>query len=204
MRKCVCNMTHVQAGSYIILVHMHTHASISFDTSMPAQRTRDFQPQPRLLPVYNSPGHVITHCMASSDALMLEVQALSLGRIAEEYIESPHRAVRRERARATASQISWISATANLPHNLVRNHALCREPGGVDDFTRAWRRFKSVIRPPGAPRCKQNRPVKITTKKFRHRIYQLFDQGYSDFLLWPVRPTRQTSVATMSDVPLNT
>jgi hypothetical protein len=67
---------------------------------------------------------------AAPPALQREVDILNLGRIAEEYIESPHRAVKCEHSRAPASRIPWISSTLNLPAHLARRSVIfqCIDP----------------------------------------------------------------------------
>ncbi len=74
-----------------------------------------------------------------------EVMLLNCGRLAEEYIEGPHRCVKREVSRAFPSRLPWVSASLTLKTNIALYEEFCTSDANKEMFVCLSRQHRSIL-----------------------------------------------------------
>ncbi len=104
--------------------------------------------------------------------LAAQVQAFaSVGSINEESIEGIHASISRERHRARAAQVPWISASMCLKQNVQYVEDVLTFLHGKEAFCSAWRGYKSIVRPPSLSlQSRQLSNVKMSSHAFNQKV----------------------------------
>ena len=104
--------------------------------------------------------------------LAAQVQAFArVGSINEDSIEGIHASISRERHRARAAQVPWISASMCLKQNVQYVEDVLTLPHGKEAFCSAWRGYKSIVRPPSLSlQSRQLSNVKMSSHAFNQKV----------------------------------
>ena len=115
-----------------------------------------------------------------SQALLDERNAIAAVRLSEDVVEGTHRGILREKTRANAAKLPWISASERLGQNLATYDELKDAPGGEDAFAAEWRRWKRLVQAPGRS-LNFMRNKKLPHASFYAKVYRMVEHSQTDW-----------------------